>query len=409
MKTTQQLTSTPKRLWRGAARVAIILTMLAASLPALAQQPRVTRDGRSWVETSNGVLTPAGRVLRVNTDIGSIHIKGGAQGLRWTVAKRSFASSEQDARRQFERFHIVAAKRNDIATIEGNSAHGDMSRFTVDITIEVPREMQAISVNSQAGNVSVSNSAARVDAVTGGGNVDLDNISGAVRARTAGGNIQIGTVNSALAIKSGGGNINIANARQIDVSTLGGNIAVGNTTGGLIQTGGGSIDVRHSGGELKVATAGGTVEIGDVNGPLRVDTGGGNIRVGGARGRVLAITGGGNIELYKLAKGAQAQSGAGTITAEFIGGRGSFGDSALRTTAGDVVVYLSGGTSCTVHAASEMASGRGIRSDFPELKITSEGGDFGPKTMYLDGSINGGGPLLKVRTSIGQIEFRRSK
>ena len=409
MKNWQQLWDSPGGRWRGAARVALTLTLLAAALPALAQQSRVTRDGRSWVEESNGVLTPAGRVLRVNTDLGNVRVKGGGQGVRWMVTKRAFASNEQEAKRQFERFRVTASKRNDVTVIEGDTNGGNFSRFNVDIVVEIPVDMESVVLSSQGGNLVVSNVNARIDAATEGGNVQLDNLGGSVRARTAGGNMTIGNVKADLSVKSGGGNIELGNAKRIDIATLGGNISIGNVEGGLVQTGGGSVDVRYSGGELKIATAGGTVNIGDVNGAVKVETGGGNIHVGGAKGRVFASTGGGNIELYKLTQGAQAQSGAGAITAEFIGGRGSFVDSALRTTAGDVVVYLNGGVPCTVHASSEIASGRGIRTDFPELKITTEGGDFGPKTMYLDGTLNGGGPVLKVRTAIGQIEFRRSK
>ncbi len=407
MKSNHQLESVSPGNWRGAVRVAFVLALLLAAVPVLAQS-RVVREGRSWVEQSNGVLTPAGHVLRVTTDVGNVRVKGGSPELRWVATKRCYASSEQEARKQFERFRITAARRNEVATLDGTRTGGDMARFTVEIVVEVPRNMQLINVASDGGNVAVSNTNGRVEVATGGGTVNLDDINGSVRARTAGGNIQIGTVNAEVSIKSGGGNINIANAKRVDVSTLGGNIAVGNVAGGLIQTGAGSIGVNHSEGELKLSTAGGSIDVGDVTGALRIETGGGNIHVGGAKGHVVAITGGGNVELFKLAKGAQAQSGAGSITAEFIAGRGAFTDSGLRTTAGDVVVYLAN-VPCTIHAASEIASGRGIRTDFPELKITSEGGDFGPKTMYLDGALNGGGPVLKVRTSIGQIEFRRSK
>jgi hypothetical protein len=53
-----------------------------------------------------------------------------------------------------------------------------------------------------------------------------------------------------------------------------------------------------------------------------------------------------------------------------------------------------------------MTNGRGISSDFPGLKITASG-DYGPKAMYAEGALNGGGPMLRVRTTIGQINFRR--
>jgi len=59
-----------------------------------------------------------------------------------------------------------------------------------------------------------------------------------------------------------------------------------------------------------------------------------------------------------------------------------------------------------VHASSDMTNGRGILSDFPGLKITTSG-EYGPKAMYAEGALNGGGPLLRVRTTMGQINFRR--
>jgi hypothetical protein len=62
----------------------------------------------------------------------------------------------------------------------------------------------------------------------------------------------------------------------------------------------------------------------------------------------------------------------------------------------------------TVRATVEMANGHKIISDFQELKITSDGGDYGPRTIYGNGPINGGGPLLKLSTSNGNIILKRT-
>jgi len=48
-------------------------------------------------------------------------------------------------------------------------------------------------------------------------------------------------------------------------------------------------------------------------------------------------------------------------------------------------------------------------TDFPEVKVTSEGGEWGPREIYGQGAINGGGPLLKIHTTAGNIELRRGK
>jgi hypothetical protein len=55
-----------------------------------------------------------------------------------------------------------------------------------------------------------------------------------------------------------------------------------------------------------------------------------------------------------------------------------------------------------------MANGHRIRSDFPELRVQSEGNDWGPRNVYAEGALNGGGPVLKVSTVSGNIEFRKA-
>jgi hypothetical protein len=61
----------------------------------------------------------------------------------------------------------------------------------------------------------------------------------------------------------------------------------------------------------------------------------------------------------------------------------------------------------TIHASIEAATGHRITSDFPEIKVSSEGGPWGPKLVTAEGNLNGGGPVLKVRTTMGNIYIRR--
>jgi hypothetical protein len=397
--------------------------MLLCSVPLLAQEgsgsgsgagvgtsqaTRFYRDGRSWVEETSGMMTAA-RSLRVSTDCGSIRVQGGAQAIKYVIKKRSYAGSEAEARRQFERYRIAATRTSDTAVIETRWASGRSERFNTEISVEVPREMELIHLDSQGGNLTVNGTNARLDLTTQGGNIATDDV-GPVRATTMGGNVGIQKVHGDAYVHSGGGNVVVGDSQgKAEINTAGGNVNVNSMAWGSIETGGGSIEVGQSRGDLTAQTGGGSIEVNEVQGKATLQTGGGNIRLGSARGRVSASTGGGSIEMWKLYQGAQAQTGAGTITAEFLGGRGAFTDSVLRTSAGDVTVYLAGGLPCTIHASSELASGPGIRSDFPELKITSEGGSYGPRSVTADGSINGGGQMLKIRTTIGQIDIRKAK
>jgi hypothetical protein len=177
----------------------------------------------------------------------------------------------------------------------------------------------------------------------------------------------------------------------------------------VLQTGAGNIEVRECLGNLRAETGGGCLELADIRGSVTARTGGGRVRLNRALGHVTVSTGGGAVELYKISKGVQVDSGAGTISVEFAGGEKSFSESSLRTASGDVYVYLDERLPLTVQATSDMTHGQGILSDFSGLRITSQGGDFGPKTMFAEGSLNGGGPVLKIRTTIGQIAFRRTK
>jgi hypothetical protein len=83
-------------------------------------------------------------------------------------------------------------------------------------------------------------------------------------------------------------------------------------------------------------------------------------------------------------------------------------DSELETSAGDITVYIASDVAINVRASVDMGNGHRITSDFPDIHITSEGEKWGPKTLTADGKLNGGGPMLKVRTTTGDICFRRA-
>ena len=397
------------RLRRTAGPLGLLLALLLAS-PAWAQQTRIFREGDSWVKEITGTLSPA-PVLRVDTAIGNISVETGGREIRYTIRERSSRSTEQEARRALSELRVRALRLGQVATVVATwSDHGLVRRFSADFILQVPSDVGFIHVDTKGGSITVHDTAARLDLGTMAGNISVHAVRSSVNAHTLGGTVKIASATGDLSVRSGGGDITIGDAgKHAEVYTSGGNIAISSLGSGYLQTGAGSVRVNHAGGDLVVRTAGGFVNLGDIEGKLSVEDGGGNIRLGSCRGHVTAMTNGGNIEMWKLYRGAQVQTGTGSITVQFLGGRGSFGESYLRTAAGDVVVYLNGETAATVHAVSEMASGRGIKSDFPQLRITTQGGDFGPKTVYADGVLNGGGPELQVRTTIGQIEFRRAQ
>ena len=127
-----------------------------------------------------------------------------------------------------------------------------------------------------------------------------------------------------------------------------------------------------------------------------------------AKGWVKANTASGPIRLTNISRGVVAETAAGPIEVEITAGRGQFTTSQLETAVGDIVIYLPSDLGVTVKAGIEVANGHGIISDFPGLKITSEGGQYGPREVYAEGNLNGGGPVLKVHTTNGNITFRKT-
>ena len=386
------------------------LVLLLASVAAVAQQSRVYREDGGWVEEITGSL-PGAQSLRVSAQMGSVQVQGGPQqSVNYVVRLRAYNSSEQQARRQFEQYHVDAAKHGDMAVIEGQYLGGRARHFSANFTLQVPQSLEAAKVETDGGSVSVADIAGHVEASSGGGSLKLDRIGGNVSGSTGGGSIEVGAAGADLNLETGGGSIRVASAKgKITAQTGGGSVVVlDGLQGAFLETGGGSIQVKRCQGHVKASTGGGSIDLGQIDGPAEVDTGGGSIHLALASGPVRAESGGGSIELMNLSQGARAETGGGGITAQFVATRGSFSNSVLETPAGDITVYLAPTLPVTIHAAVDMGNGHKIHSDFPEIKVLSEGGDYGPKRITAEGSLNGGGPVLKVHTSSGDIVFLRS-
>lgn len=144
---------------RRAARTLVVILTLLGTLPLIAQEARVYRDGRSWVEETNGTL-PSSRTLRVSADVGTIKIQGGAQALKFVIKKRSWMNTEADAREQFDRYKIRSSKAGDAAVLEVRRVSSKSNRFGVDVFIDIPREMDNVRVETMAGNITVTGTTA---------------------------------------------------------------------------------------------------------------------------------------------------------------------------------------------------------------------------------------------------------
>jgi hypothetical protein len=386
-----------------------LLAALLATLCA-AQQSSVQKEGGNWINVVNGSLSGV-RNLHIKVEVGAVRVQGGSsQGISYVIRNRSYEGSEDRARKQFESYKISSYVKGDTAWIVGEWEAGRPHKFSSEVTVSVPRDIELVKIETEGGEIVTTGISGRLEAQSGGGTIHLDDIGGAINAETGGGSVDVGNVGSDLTVRTGGGSIHIGSAKGKVVAESGGGslVLVSGSQGASLETGGGSIQVQKCTGQVKASTGGGSIDFGEIAGPAEMETGGGSIRLASASGPVRAETGGGSIQLDGVPS-ARVETGAGSVIAKFISSNAVRSDSVLETGVGDITVYLATNINITVHASIEASNGHRIQSDFPEIKVSSEGGQYGPKLVSAEGNLNGGGPVLKVRTTMGNIYIRRAQ
>ena len=388
------------------AGVAAFVATLAAL--ALGQETKIYHEGSSWGQELSGTLGNA-RNLRVKVQSGSIRVQGGSQsGISYVIHRRAYTSSEKSARRKFENSKVETYVRGDTAFIVAEALSGKNDCGS-EFVINVPQNLELAKIETDGGSVTVNGISGRSEIESGGGGIHLDDIGGAVTAETGGGGIEVGTIGGDVNLQTGGGNIKIGSVKgKINAESGAGSLVVlSGLQGAVLETGAGSIRVDKCLGKVRASTGGGSIDLGDIGGAAEIESGAGSIRLASAKGPVSVQTGGGSIQLDG-APSVRAETAAGGIVVKLLSSSGERSDSVLETTAGDITVYMADNLAISIRAAIELANGHTIRSDFSDIHVTSEGSQWGgPRTVTADGRLNGGGPVLKVRTSSGNINFRR--
>ena len=387
----------------------LLLPFAAAQEVRPDEQSRVYQENGKWTRQITGSVAAA-KNLHVKVESGTVRVVGGAQPtMTYVISNHSYATSEEKARREFDSYKVSVSVRGDTAWVVAEWEGSQPRRASSEFVINIPRGADLVKVETEGGDLTATGIAGRLEGETGGGSIHLDDIIGVINAETGGGSIDVGNVGGDLTLRTGGGSIKVASAKgKINAETGGGSVVVvSGMQGAVLETGGGNIEVQRCAGSLKVTTGGGGIELGEIAGPAEIETGGGSIRLNSATGAVKAETGGGSITLNGV-PAARAETGAGGIVAKFVSGADR-ADSVLETSAGDITVYLTPNLNITIRASIELANGHRIRSDFPEIRVTTEGGEWGPGTATAEGKLNGGGPVLKVRTTTGDISILASR
>jgi DUF4097 and DUF4098 domain-containing protein YvlB len=385
-----------------------LLGVLAMITPlAVVQETHTSHESGGWSQETTGALAAA-RNVRVKLDMGSVVLRGGDQpGIDYSVHARSYSAEE--SRRELGSFKVSSYVKNDTAWIIAEWQGGHPRKFSGEFVINIPRKTESLRIETGGGGVDATGIAGQVSIQTGGGKIRVDDVGGSVDVETGGNAIDIGSVGGDLKLQTGGGNVSIRSVKgNIRAQTGGGNVVIGSgEQGAIVEAGGGDVEIKRCMGKVKASTGGGQVTLGEIGGPAEVSTGGGSIHLASAKGAVRANTGAGSIELYGVPS-ARVETGAGAITVKLINTGAVRNDSLLETSAGDITVYIAADVAISVRASVELGNGHRISSDFPGIHVASEGTQWEPKTLHADGSLNGGGPVLKVRTTTGDICFRKA-
>jgi len=191
-----------------------------------------------------------------------------------------------------------------------------------------------------------------------------------------------------------------------DVETDGGPIYVSDLDGELnARTSGGAITLEGGKGKAIVHTSGGPIRIAQADGDVDASTSGGPISIEGNLGRVRARTSGGPIVIRDASGAVDASTSGGPVTASLIGQPKE--ECRLLTSGGGISVTLRDDIHVDLDAST---SGGQVWTDFP-LPRPASGSRSGNEERHsreLHAPLNGGGPLLYLHTSGGNITITRS-
>ena len=182
----------------------------------------------------------------------------------------------------------------------------------------------------------------------------------------------------------------------LDLRTSGGQIEVSEIHGGVeAHTSGGAIELQEISGLVDVHTSGGRISFEQIEGELSAETSGGSIQGEDVGGDVDVDTSGGSIDLRDMAGAVNASTSGGSVTVYFA--RGNSRGGSLSTSGGRVTAYVDPEAALDIDASS---SGGDVTVELP---VNIQGRASG---NAVRGTLNGGGVVLRLRTSGGGVSVR---
>ncbi|MBW3671738.1 MAG: DUF4097 domain-containing protein, partial [Acidobacteria bacterium] len=204
------------------------------------------------------------------------------------------------------------------------------------------------------------------------------------------------------------GNVVAVEVNQADVSTGAGEIIVGRALGNLTaKTQGGPINIGETFAAVEAETAAGDILLNSANRGAYLKTGGGNIRVRRARGALRLISGGGDITVQEAAHDVTAHTKSGDVTIHVPAGVKTLSLD-LETSGGNIIVTLPPELKANIDATviTSDSENHTIDSTVSGLAIVRDMVG-GRNRIRAKGSLNGGGPVLKIVVEEGNVQLRQ--
>lgn len=192
--------------------------------------------------------------------------------------------------------------------------------------------------------------------------------------------------------------VRVPRETRVDLKSSGGGIRVSGLKGNArVHSSGGGLRIADIVGNIDADSSGGGVEVKQVRGNVRVSSSGGGVDVAQVSGSVDAESSGGGVHVDGVGGRVTAESSGGSVSAVFAEGNAAGGS--LSSSGGGVRVTLARDMRLSIDASS---SGGSVRCELPVQPLGKQ------TRTSLRGDLNGGGSVLKLRSSGGGIRIEAS-
>jgi DUF4097 and DUF4098 domain-containing protein YvlB len=199
-------------------------------------------------------------------------------------------------------------------------------------------------------------------------------------------------------LRTEGGGISVSDLTgKVGADTSGGRLDFARLHGSLDgDTSGGGIRATDCAGDIKLNTSGGEITADGGSGSLRADTSGGGITVKNFQGPIHLATSGGDLTIENVAGAVHGNTSGGAIRATF---SELSEEVRLETSGGGITARIPSNAAFDLDAET---SGGGASSELPVTVAGKAEHD------HLKGTVNGGGKLVRLSTSGGNIHVEKT-